>query len=372
MENPGKFDVDLALLQKYNQPGPRYTSYPTAPQFHSGFQGGNYEEAIAVSNRENPEGELSLYFHLPFCHSLCYFCGCNMIVTRNAGRVERYLTYLRKEIDLVSKQINPRREVVQLHWGGGTPTYLSPTQIREIFGYIREHFNLAKDAEISIEIDPRRLAPDHLSTLREVGFNRVSFGVQDFHPEVQQAINRIQSDEQNRYVIEIHRKRLGPEQFLSLDLDRFEFSGLMVDMRVRSMEAEAPISHVIVEVNAAQRWLLQQPHIQRWMQTTGVIFVPHTTSVNKADPKFGVESVGDFFRQGKIRIPSKGPASKRRAEPLVTELLAYPDGDTDDLVMSTWFHTLAVNNHYSPRQARLYRQQRPSWVSSGRGLAWAR
>lgn len=177
---------------------------------------------------------------------------------------------------------------------------------------------------------------------------------------------------QNRYIVEIHRERLGPEQFLSLDLDKFEFSGLMVDMRVRSIEAEAPISHVIVEVNAAQRWLLQQPHVQRWMQTTGVIFVPHTTSVNKANPEYGVESLGDYFRQGKIRIPSKGPLSKRRAEPFVSELLAYPDGDTDDLVMSCWFHTLAVNNHYAPKQARLYRQKRPSWVSSGRGLAWAR
>ena len=255
MENPGKFDVDLALLQKYNQPGPRYTSYPTAPQFHSGFQGGNYEEAIAVSNRENPEGELSLYFHLPFCHSLCYFCGCNMIVTRNAGRVERYLTYLRKEIDLVSKQINPRREVVQLHWGGGTPTYLSPAQIREIFSYIRDHFRLAADAEISIEIDPRRLAPDHLSTLREVGFNRVSFGVQDFHPEVQQAINRIQSDEQNRYVIEESR-RLG---FDSINVD------LIYGLPFQTLDSYEQTLDQVIELSPDRLAVFNYAHVP-WMK----------------------------------------------------------------------------------------------------------
>ena len=179
-------------------------------------------------------------------------------------------------------------------------------------------------------------------------------------------------DSQNRYIVDVRRERLNPEQFLSLDLDRFEFSGLMVDLHAAAIDAEAPITHVIVEVNAAQRWLLQQPHVQRWMQATGVIFVPHTTSVNKADPKFGVETIGDFFRQGKIRIPHDGIVARRRAEPLIGELLAYPDGDTDDLVMSVWFHTLAVNNHYAPKQARMYRQQRPSWLSSSRGLAWAR
>lgn len=179
-------------------------------------------------------------------------------------------------------------------------------------------------------------------------------------------------ESQNRYIVDIRREKLNPEQFLSVDMDSFQFSGLMVDLLHRSQEQKAPISHVVVEVNAAQRWLLQQPHVQRWMQVTGVVFVPHTTTVNKADPKFGVESLGDYFRQGKVRIPNSQVQAKRRAEAFVSELLAYPDGDTDDLVMSCWFHTLAVNNHYSPRQARLYRMERPSWLSSGRGLAWAR
>ncbi len=176
---------------------------------------------------------------------------------------------------------------------------------------------------------------------------------------------------QNRYIIEVHRERLGPEQFLSLDLQTFEFSGLMVGLRDRSIRAGLPIKDVIVEVNAAQRWLLQQPHVQQWMRATGVYFIPHTTSTNKSDPKFGVESIGDFFRQGKIRIPYADIVARKSVEPLITELLAYPDGDTDDLVMSTWFHTLAINNHWSPRNRRQYKMSRPDWISTQRGLTYA-
>ncbi len=210
-----QFDVDLAVLQKYNRPGPRYTSYPTAPHFHSRFTPQAYREEIFRSNRENPGGDLSLYFHFPFCRTLCYFCGCNVIVTHNPARIERYLDYLKKEIVMMSSQIATGRRVVQLHWGGGTPTYLSPEQIRDIFGFIRSHFDFADDAEISIEIDPRRLTPAHLPTIREVGFNRVSFGVQDFNPQVQEVINRIQPDEQNEYVI-TESRRLG---FDSINVD---------------------------------------------------------------------------------------------------------------------------------------------------------
>lgn len=176
---------------------------------------------------------------------------------------------------------------------------------------------------------------------------------------------------QNRYIIEVHRERLNPEQFLSLDLQTFEFSGLMVALRERSVAAGYPIKDVIVEVNAAQRWLLQQPHIQHWMDATGVTFIPHTTSANKSDPKFGVESIGDFFRQGKIRIPYSDIVARKSAEPLIEELLAYPDGDTDDLVMSVWFHTLAINNHWAPRQRHMYKRSRPGWLSTQRGLSYA-
>ena len=153
-------------------------------------------------------------------------------------------------------------------------------------------------------------------------------------------------------------------------MDTFEFSGLMVDLRTRSINEGAPIHSVIVEVNAAQRWLLQQPHVQHWQQATRVRFLPHTTHANKSDPEFGVESLGDYFRQGKIRIPHGDIAARKNAQPLIDELLAYPDGDTDDLVMSTWFHTLAVTNHHAPKQRALYKQARPNWLSTKRGLAY--
>lgn len=179
-------------------------------------------------------------------------------------------------------------------------------------------------------------------------------------------------DSNNRYIIDVVRRRLNPEQFLSIDMDTFEFSGIIHDMRATSVELRAPIRDVIFEINAAQRWFLQQPHVQKYMDATGVRFVPHTTSANKADPKFGVESIGDFFRQGRIRIPHADLPSRRSTEHLTAELLAYPDGDTDDLVMSTWFHTLAVTNQYTPRSQQMYRQTRPRWISAHRGLAWAR
>lgn len=206
MKQNYKVSVDSDLLKKYNQPGPRYTSYPTAPHFHEGFTPEHFLQEIEVTNASKNAPDLSLYFHFPFCRTLCYFCGCNVIITHNPKRIERYLDYLKKEIDLVSAKINSHRKVVQLHWGGGTPTYLTPAQITDIFSYIKTHFNFADDAEISIEIDPRTIKNDHLSTLRRLGFNRVSFGVQDFNVQVQETINRIQTDEQNQFVIDESRR----------------------------------------------------------------------------------------------------------------------------------------------------------------------
>ncbi|MEZ4747813.1 MAG: oxygen-independent coproporphyrinogen III oxidase [Calditrichia bacterium] len=206
MKQNYKVSVDSDLLKKYNQPGPRYTSYPTAPHFHEGFTPEHFLQEIEVTNVSKNAPDLSLYFHFPFCRTLCYFCGCNVIITHNPKRIERYLDYLKKEIDLVSAKINPHRKVVQLHWGGGTPTYLTPAQITDIFSYIKAHFNFADDAEISIEIDPRTIKNYHLSTLRRLGFNRVSFGVQDFNVQVQETINRIQTDEQNQFVIDESRR----------------------------------------------------------------------------------------------------------------------------------------------------------------------
>ena len=177
-------------------------------------------------------------------------------------------------------------------------------------------------------------------------------------------------ESQNRYIIDLHKRRLNPEQFLSLDLNTFDWSGLVHEMYWNSVDLDIPISHIVVEVNAAQRWLLNQPHVQKWSAMTGVSFVPHTTSVNKQDPKFGLESIGDLFRQGFIRIPWGDFATRTRCQHLVDEGTRYPDYDTTDLIMSTWFGKLAVENHYTPRREGLYQLNRPGWLGyARRGIA---
>jgi len=177
-------------------------------------------------------------------------------------------------------------------------------------------------------------------------------------------------DSGNRYIVDLFKRRMNPEQFLSLDLDTFEWSGLIPDIWGAGNDMGIPISHVVVEVNAAQRWLLSQPHVQKWMAMTGVVFVPHTTSINKQDPKFGLESIGDLFRQGRIRIPWGDIESRVRCQSLIDEATRYPDHDTSDLIMSTWFHKLAIENHYTPRRGGMYQMDRPSWMSNRqRGIA---
>jgi oxygen-independent coproporphyrinogen-3 oxidase len=205
----------LSLMKKYDKPGPRYTSYPTAPMFAPDFGPENYREEIIRSNGENNSTDLSLYFHIPFCDTLCYFCGCTTVITKNRERVREYIEYLKREIDMLASEVSNSRRVVQMHWGGGTPTYLTPSEISVLTKHIRNKFNFADDAEVSVEMDPRDLSFEHIQALRANGFNRVSMGVQDFNPDVLTAINRDQGEELTRKVIEWIRS-LG---FNSLNLD---------------------------------------------------------------------------------------------------------------------------------------------------------
>ncbi|MFP5418514.1 MAG: oxygen-independent coproporphyrinogen III oxidase [Gammaproteobacteria bacterium] len=204
--------LDPDLLKKYSVPGPRYTSYPTAPYFHTGFGEADWRDALATADVERG---LSLYAHIPFCDSLCYYCGCNMVATRDYSKTVPYLAALDREMARTAEQVDSRRVVRQLHWGGGTPTYLNPDDIRRLMAMMRTRFTLADDAEISCEVDPRELTFEHLAALRETGFNRVSFGVQDMDPAVQEAVNRIQSEFLIRQVLDWSRE-LG---FSSINLD---------------------------------------------------------------------------------------------------------------------------------------------------------
>ncbi|PIE23197.1 MAG: oxygen-independent coproporphyrinogen III oxidase [Planctomycetota bacterium] len=207
-------DIDRAALQRYDQPGPRYTSYPTAPVWTDSFGSKDWSQALHRADADH-EAPLSCYVHLPFCHSLCLYCGCSVHITKQMPLVRSYVDLLLVEAELLAEQMPERRSVWQHHWGGGTPTYLPPDEIRRLYLGIQEIFPSREDAEVSIEVDPRVTTFEQLATLRELGFNRISFGVQDFDPKVQETVHRVQSSEMT-YALLSEARRLG---FTSSNVD---------------------------------------------------------------------------------------------------------------------------------------------------------
>ena len=193
-----KAEFDLDLIKRYDGRGPRYTSYPTAVQFHDGFGEDDYRRVALASNGDNPQDRpLSVYVHVPFCHSLCYYCGCYKIVTRHQHSADPYVEHLVEEMRMQAQLFDPQRRVDQLHFGGGTPTFLNETQFRAVMEGLTRYFGLHRghNREYSIEIDPRSVDEGTLPMLAELGFNRLSLGIQDFDPDVQKAVNRIQDEE---------------------------------------------------------------------------------------------------------------------------------------------------------------------------------
>jgi len=193
-----KAEFDLDLIKRYDGRGPRYTSYPTAVQFHDGFGEEDYRRVALASNGDNPQDRpLSVYVHVPFCHSLCYYCGCYKIVTRHQHSADPYVEHLVEEMRMQAQLFDPKRRVDQLHFGGGTPTFLNETQFRAVMEGLTRYFGLHRghNREYSIEIDPRSVDEGTLPMLAELGFNRLSLGIQDFDPDVQKAVNRIQDEE---------------------------------------------------------------------------------------------------------------------------------------------------------------------------------
>ena len=192
--------IDFEKFAKYSRPAPRYTSYPTAVEFK------DLTPEDIIPFYQNSTKPLSLYFHIPFCKSACYFCGCSVVYTSKEDKKVEYLKYLRKELEILKKYLDTNREVIQLHFGGGTPTFLSADQLKEVLDMIKEYFpNFAKDSENSIEIDPRFLSEEQLKVLVEGGINRISFGVQDFNEATQKAVNRVQSYELTKNVVDMAR-----------------------------------------------------------------------------------------------------------------------------------------------------------------------
>ena len=249
------FDIDIDLIKKYDKPGPRYTSYPTAPHFNESFTHENYLDEIIKTNRGRDLPDLSLYFHLPFCDTLCYFCACNMIVTRNRDRIKKYIDYLKREIDLITAHISHDRKAVQLHWGGGTPTHLNPDEIADLSSYIYDRFDVNADAETGCEIDPRELTKTHLAALKDGGFNRISMGVQDFNPDVQKAVNRIQPEVLTRQVVDWVRE-LG---FHSINLD------LMYGLPFQSVKTYEKTVDTIIDIDPDRIALFNFAYVP-WMK----------------------------------------------------------------------------------------------------------
>jgi oxygen-independent coproporphyrinogen-3 oxidase len=196
--------VDLELVKKYNVAGPRYTSYPPATKFTDAVTWDQLSAKVEENNRT--ARDLSIYFHIPFCETLCWFCGCTTVITLNHDKGRDYIDYLGREVAKMAPKLNPHRKAVQLHFGGGSPTFLRPDEIRRLGEIIHQHFKFSPDIEASVEVDPRRLTREHLAALRAIGFNRASMGVQDFNPQVQEAIHRIQPREMTQQAMDWMRE----------------------------------------------------------------------------------------------------------------------------------------------------------------------
>lgn len=237
---------DSALIQKYNYSGPRYTSYPTALEFNENYN----EQDFQAAAERYPTRPLSLYMHIPFCHKLCYFCACNKIITRHQHKADIYLDYLEKEIKNRAALFR-NRKVTQVHWGGGTPTYLTEQQSSRLMAMLREHFHFTDNAEISIEMDPRKIELETLDHLRKISFNRISMGVQDFNKAVQKAVNR----EQDENFIQALLERARALGFQSTNLD------LIYGLPLQNVESFMFTLQKVIELNPDRLSVFNYAHL---------------------------------------------------------------------------------------------------------------
>ena len=276
--------VSEEFLARYNRPGPRYTSYPTAPVWNDAFGPDDLEQVHAAAERARTP--LSLYMHLPFCESLCLFCACNVIIQKDKRVAMPYVEVLKREIEHVARGISRERPVVQFHWGGGTPTYLTPEQIADLFEFTRQHFQFSPESEIGVEIDPRVTTRAHLETLRRLGFNRLSMGIQDFHPEVQAAINRIQPFELTRDLLVAARAL----KFDSINVD------LIYGLPYQSPERFSHTVDQIVELQPDRIALFSYAHVP-WLKKQQGAFATH---LPEGMQKF------EIFRSGLMKFIETG------------------------------------------------------------------
>ena len=276
--------VGEEFLARYNRPGPRYTSYPTAPVWNDSFGPDDLERVHEEAERAR--SPISLYMHIPFCESLCLFCACSVIIQKDKRVAPPYLTVLKREMERVSRSVSRERAVVQFHWGGGTPTYLAPEQMEDLFGAVRARFTFAADAEIGIEVDPRVTSREHLETLRRLGFNRLSMGIQDFHAEVQKAIHRIQPFELTRDLL-LAARELG---FDSINVD------LIYGLPYQSPERFAHTVDQILQLAPDRVALFSYAHVP-WLKKQQGSFAGH---LPEGMQKF------EIFRTGLLKFLEAG------------------------------------------------------------------
>jgi oxygen-independent coproporphyrinogen III oxidase len=259
-------NVTQEILDRYNVAGPRYTSYPTAPEWLDSFGPSDHEQALKQSNDVRPIRPLSLYMHLPFCDRLCLFCGCNVVINKNHDVLIPYLEKLEWEIDQISQKIDKSRPVIQFHWGGGTPTYLNAAQMERLFLYAKERFHFAPDAEIGVEVDPRVTREDHLRTMRRLGFNRISMGIQDFNPDVQKIVRRIQPYEQTKAIFDTCRALA----FESINID------LIYGLPLQTPESFLESVNKVIDLSPDRVAMFSYAHVPWLKKQQGAIakFVP--------------------------------------------------------------------------------------------------
>lgn len=263
---------DKSLIARYDKTGPRYTSYPTAIHFHDGFTGSDYTEVARQSNEDLIPLPLSLYFHLPFCSTVCFYCACNKIITKNREHAISYLAAMHKEIEMESGLFDKDRIVKQLHWGGGTPTFISKEQMTELMKITRNYFNLLEDdsGEYAVEIDPREADDETIALLRDIGFNRISIGVQDFDPAVQKAVNRLQTYDKTEEILVSARGK----GFRSINLD------LIYGLPLQSIQSFKITLNKVLELKPDRIALYNYAHLPELFKTQNKIKSEELPSAN--------------------------------------------------------------------------------------------
>ena len=284
-------EFDRELIASLPATGPRYTSYPTADRFHQDFGEAEYKKALELRGLGALNKPLSLYIHIPFCNTICYYCGCNKIITKDKTRADAYIQYLEHEMALLAPHLNGRHKLAQLHFGGGTPTFLSDDQLERVFAMIRQYFELIPSGEYSIEIDQRKVTRETVKLLGKLGFNRMSVGIQDFDPKVQAAVNRIQTVEETRDVIEAAREA----GFKSVSVD------LIYGLPHQSLESIKPTIETVFSLDPDRLALYHYAHLPH-------IFKPQrridTNAVPSSEEKLDIlqYAVGELTSRGYVFI----------------------------------------------------------------------